>query len=289
MAIEKLGTVKAGTIENGLVIFSGIVRDQNGRDEKRVCELLYPPLPVPANCYMCDKSFHVDLVVGLFHTHKMYGFVVIANETALVATLRGTQRCVIKKIQGDLMTETRRGGQSANRIARIRQEHRDGYKNSIVDACVALKDVEGVIIGGNAEVPKEVMAQIKLDTRITFKILGLVKTSSTLVNVALDEAIKASIGLIHASDCMDEKKVIDTLKDLIMNDPSKLVFGYADIVRCHYACLLEYAVVRKGHEVTRDIVNVKEIEHSDFLDAYDGMIGVLYVSGTHDVSDNPYT
>lgn len=216
------------------------------------------------------------MVDSLFDTHKTYGYIVISS---VIATLKGTEKKILKKVQGDLTTETRRIGQSANLIARIKQEKRDNYKDRIISASFMLQGVEGVIVGGNAELPKEVLEKIRGDTRLSFNVLGFVKTSSTNINVSLNEAIKASESIILGKICTEENNEILNVQDIITNNPDKIVFG--DMIKtCDDEFLLDYILVRKGMINKQDWnCDIREIIHSKFLDAYNGIVGILYYSG----------
>ena len=275
MAIEKLKNIKQS--DNGLVIFSGIVNENNGSSKTEICEIIIPPLPVVKNLYLCDSKFHTEYIIDLFDDHIKYGFVIISNEDALIATLKGTQRIIVKKIAGCLITETRRGGQSANRIARIRTERRELYKNQIVDSCLLFRNINSIIVAGNGDFPIDVMNSIKEDTRINSKILGFIKTSHSDLHVALNEAIKKADNLMVENVSNEESKYITKIQELIMNCPDKLVFGKQHIIDLDYDNLIEYILVNKNisNDVKTNCLKY-DIVHSRYLDDFDGVIGVMY-------------
>lgn len=270
MGIEKLKTIKERP-KNGAVLFSGVIRYNDNTSS--VCELFFPPLPVKQSIYKCDKVFHTEYVEELYEYHKKYGYCVIVNESAIIVTQHGSEIKIIKKINASLSTESRRGGQSANRIARLRQENKNNFKNKIIDNCVI--NIEGLIVAGNADLPKEIFGLIKADTRITCPILGFIKTSSTNINTALQEATQYGKALIDNSDMKMETEEIIKVQHLIETDPDKLVFGEDQIKKCDGEYLLSYVITNYDIQLN---CTVKKIQ-SKKLDDYN-IIGILYCSNS---------
>jgi len=268
--------------ENGLVLFCGKVQSLNGRDEKEIAELLSPPLPLRVNSYKCDKLFHTEYVQHLFETYKQYGYAVVTSDAAYVGIAHGPRRTIPFKVDTNLATNTRRGGSSAARYGRIRDEQRHNYRKKLVDACVSyLQNVEGIVFAGNAELPSEIKEMVENDKRISVPILGLLKVSNEM---SFDEIVERSMELIQTDDIVNEKTVITDIEDLIRRDPDMLVFGRDTIGRCVEEGLIHYVVVN-DEEFPFD-VEKRVIVHSTFLNPYSGVIGVLYYSGSSSCLDD---
>lgn len=258
--------------DHGLALFCGRVRSNDGVGEVEVSELLSPPMPVTTNYYRCDSRFHIEIVHDLFNVHKTYGYIIVTSVQSLVILVRGTERKVMFNTKTNLQTETRRGGQSANRIARIRNEKRAGYKDKIVDMCVKyFQDVEGIICAGNAELPIEVQTQLYTDTRISKPILGLIKIST---DTSVDEVIEKSMRLIQEKDIRNERNEIEQFEKYLRTNSDILVFSKNEIQKYDKQCLLRYVLA--DHDIKLDNTEVKKIEFSHFLSQYDGAVGILY-------------
>lgn len=67
----------------------------------------------------------------LLEDDETFGFIVVDGNGALFATLKGNVRTVIQKITVELPKKHGRGGQSANRFARLREEKRDHYVKKV--------------------------------------------------------------------------------------------------------------------------------------------------------------
>lgn len=262
--------------DTGLAIFCGRVRSSNGIDEDEVAEVITPPLPIKTNSYRCDKCFHTALVRPLFRIHRRYGYVVINSDQSYVGITEGTKRTILFKADTDLATNTRRGGQSALRISRLRDEQRHNYRHKILDACPKhLRDVEGIIVAGNADLPQEVHDLIVADTRLLTPVLGVLRVSTS---ATFEDIIHKSLDLIQSEDVIAEKEIVGTIQDYLCSTPDILVFGRKNIVECAENYLLDYVVVESGNDI--DGVENKVLSYSSFLSSYDGAIGVLYFPGS---------
>ena len=258
--------------DKGLIIFCGCIRSNNGTDEQEICELLTPPIPVPTNYYKCDSKFHTEMVIDLFNIHKTYGYVIVTSVRCLIMLVKGTEKKIVYRSDTDLQTDSRRGGYSANRFARIRNEKRVGYKNKIIDQCLRhFQKVDAIICAGNAELPVEVYNQLKDDSRLDKPMLGCIKIST---DTSIDEIILKSEILINTRDIQHEKKIIEEIEHYLRTNSDILVFSRDNIERYDQECLLRYVVVNEDIKLKN--TEIKRINYLSFLNNYGGIIGVLY-------------
>lgn len=264
--------------DTGIAIFCGVVRTENGRDEIEISETLIPPLPVKRNMYRCDKRFHTEYVADLFHIHKSYGYVVVTSDQSYIGIVEGTKHTIKYKLDTEFSTATRRGGQSASRIERLRNEQKHNYKLKVLEATIKhLQNVEGIIVAGNAEIPLEIKELLIKDTRLLVPVLGFIRVSNT---VSFGDVVSQSLELIQSDDIVAEKQLVSSLEEYIRQGSDMLVFGIDNIVRCDTHNLLQYVVssIIKDNASVGTITNtpIKTLVYSSFLDAYGGMVGVLY-------------
>lgn len=274
---EYLKSIKSIPV-NGIAIFAGIVRSPNGSDNVEILEIISPPLPIKYNSYRCDSKFHTEIIESLFDIHKKYGYIVICNDTTSFVIVNGTQQKILTKVSGDLMTDTRRGGQSANRIARIRQEKRYDYKKRIIETAIQFekKNIEGIIISGNAELPYDIQMLIINDSRINIPILGIVKTSNTNLKEAINETISKSYIVINQDNYNNDKEQINKVNNLIQTKPELVVFGIQQIVKADNLSILKYVVCYKNEYTDLTCERIEISTDLSLLNQYDRIIGVLY-------------
>lgn len=112
------------TPENGLYVFCGVVFNDNGKDEKKVLFDNSPHKPLPTFCYKCQPTFHTEPLLKLLQDDEKFGFIIVDGNGVLFATLQGSNKEILQRMNMDLPTKTRKGGQSSVRFARLREERK---------------------------------------------------------------------------------------------------------------------------------------------------------------------
>jgi peptide subunit release factor 1 (eRF1) len=243
----------------GLALFSG----------EGESEIVVPPLPIPTNSYLCDKRFHTEVIADLFEEHDTYGYLAV-TDVVLLFTVTGTRTTILFKMQTDLPTNTRRGGQSANRIARIRAEKRDMYRSKIVDAVVTKgQKIKGLIISGHGDRPREIRELLTSDSRWRIPVLGTVKIGDRDV---VTETVDKGQALIAYSNRDDEKKHILYIEEMMRTDVDRLVFGRSNIYVAEEKLETVYAS-QKEDGLNCDVIILSE---TGYLNQFNGIIGILY-------------
>ena len=93
----------------------------------------------------------------LLEDDEKFGFIIVDGGGALFATLQGNVRNIIQKITVELPKKHGRGGQSANRFARLREEKRLTYVKRVAEMSVHnfitndMPNVKGLILAGSAD------------------------------------------------------------------------------------------------------------------------------------------
>lgn len=132
---EKLKLYKQ-TPPNGLIIFCGTILMDDNKTEKKMTLDIEPFKPAQAFLYRCENKFHSDCLNYLLEDDEKFGFIVVDGGGALFATLQGNVRTILQKITVELPKKHGRGGQSANRFARLREEKRHNYVRKVAELAV---------------------------------------------------------------------------------------------------------------------------------------------------------
>lgn len=69
----------------------------------------------------------------LLEDDEKFGFIIVDGNGAMFATLQGNVRHIVQKITVELPKKHGRGGQSANRFARLREEKRHNYVRKVAE------------------------------------------------------------------------------------------------------------------------------------------------------------
>lgn len=86
--IQKLKLFKA-IPPNGLIIFTGNVRDESKDRDKRICIDIEPMSPVLRRIYFCSNHFNLDPLIDSIKEHESYGFIIMDGNGYLIAKLEG--------------------------------------------------------------------------------------------------------------------------------------------------------------------------------------------------------
>jgi len=275
MCKEKLKSYGNRIPETGLAIFCGVVRD--GNQDSEVSYAVVPPTPIRNNSYHCDKEFHLEKLESLFATHPLYLYVVLTSSSAVILTLQGTRETVIHRFTVDMPTNSRKGGYSANRLARIRGEKRDLLEDKITEGVHqyllgATGSVGHIFVGGSGPLAKTIY-----DALGTQGVpLSLHTISSEIHSRALHELLEQSHEVIHSTVITGERESLAYLEMCIARGGDRVVFGMERIVQADRDQLLEVVFLEKGFTMVEGI-NARCIvfEHIT-LGGYGKAVGLLY-------------
>lgn len=162
---------------------------------------------------------------------------------------------VTKTTRKKLPRTHRRGGQSQNRIARLRDEAINNYLTKINEACIdtfidtntTLPNIEGLIIIGSGN--KKIQLESKLDARLKNIHLGTF-TSERLDYETITDTVSKSI---RQKNKLLVKSVFDT--------PDKLQYGKKEVIDNLKTGLLETIILTPdmNDELDKSNDNIKEL------------------------------
>jgi peptide chain release factor subunit 1 len=139
--------------ENGMVLFSGAVDTGGGQTEMVTKVLESPPEPVQSFRYHCDSNFLTAPLAEMMADKGLFGLVVLDRREANVGWLRGKRVEPVKSASSLVPGKQRKGGQSAQRFARLRLEAIDNFYQEVAGMANELfvperHDLDGILVGG---------------------------------------------------------------------------------------------------------------------------------------------
>lgn len=188
---------------------------------------------INTSLYKCDSVFHTEEVKKLLEDNDKFGFLIMDGNGSLFGYVQGNNRVIINKFTVDLPKKHGRGGQSANRFARIRTERRHNYLRKVAEACTAAfitndrPNVKGLILAGSAEFKNDLQKSDLFDQRLQPIVLRLVDIAYGGEN-GFNQAIDLTAETLSSVKFIHEKKVIGKFYDEIAKDTGKYVFGVKD-------------------------------------------------------------
>eukprot|EP00834_Sanchytrium_tribonematis_P006212 NODE_436_length_7460_cov_0.466105.p1 type:complete len:337 gc:universal NODE_436_length_7460_cov_0.466105:5874-6884(+) len=239
---------------NGLILYTGTI-DDHGKDKKVTIDF-EPFKPINTSMYMCDNKFHTEALSELLTSDDKFGFIVMDGNGSLFGTLSGNAREILQKISVELPKKHGRGGQSAMRFARLREEKRHNYVRKVSELSVQnfitndQPNVSGLILAGSADF-KNVLEQSDLfDPRLKAIVIKVVDTSYGGEN-GFNQAITLSQEVLSNVKFVREKQLLEKFFEEISKDTGKYVFGVDDTLKGLDMGAVETLIVFENLDVER--------------------------------------
>lgn len=243
---------------NGLVVYCGEIITSEGKERKINIDF-EPFKPINTSLYLCDNKFHTEALSELLESDQKFGFIIMDGNGALFGTLSGNTRDVVHKFSVDLPKKHGRGGQSALRFARLREEKRHNYVRKVAELAVQnfitsdKVNVAGLILAGSADFKNDLNQSDLFDNRLQSKVIKVVDVSYGGEN-GFNQAIELSSETLSNVKFIQEKKLINKYFDEISQDSGKVCYGVEDTLKALEAGAAETLIVYENLEVTRWIL-----------------------------------
>jgi len=240
---------------NGLVVYCGEIITAEGK-ERRINMDFEPFKPINTSLYLCDNKFHTEALSELLESDQKFGFIIMDGNGALFGTLSGNTRDVVHKFSVDLPKKHGRGGQSALRFARLREEKRHNYVRKVAELAVQnyitndKVNVVGLILAGSADFKNDLNQSDLFDQRLQGKVIKVVDVSYGGEN-GFNQAIELSSETLGNVKFIQEKKLINRYFDEISQDTGKVCYGIDDTLKALELGAAETLIVYENLETMR--------------------------------------
>lgn len=211
--------------KRGLIIYSTAETSYVIDDEQL-------PRRVNHSTYSCGSTFDTTILENILKCSNgpLYGIVIIDGDDTLFATSKGNlgneHISILKTFSSHIRGRCRRGGQSALRFDRLRDDAEAKYVLRAVEEtkCLIDQDCDAYLIGGKANLKNLYGEQIKVD------VLGYFNTSCGK-EPGLRELLEKSKQVRDRYENDAEYTFIDLFNKQLVNDPDKIVFGMKECIR----------------------------------------------------------
>nr|3E20_B Chain B, Eukaryotic peptide chain release factor subunit 1 [Schizosaccharomyces pombe]3E20_C Chain C, Eukaryotic peptide chain release factor subunit 1 [Schizosaccharomyces pombe]3E20_H Chain H, Eukaryotic peptide chain release factor subunit 1 [Schizosaccharomyces pombe]3E20_K Chain K, Eukaryotic peptide chain release factor subunit 1 [Schizosaccharomyces pombe] len=218
--------------DNGLVIYCGEVIMEGNKTRKLNIDF-EPFKPINTSQYLCDNKFHTEALAELLESDQRFGFIVMDGHQTLYGVVSGSAREVLQRFTVDLPKKHGRGGQSALRFARLRDEKRHNYVRKVAEGAVQhfitddKPNVAGIVLAGSADFKTELGQSDLFDQRLQSRIIKTVDVSYG-GDAGFNQAIELAADTLSNVKYVQEKKLIQRFFDEISLDSGKYCFGVVD-------------------------------------------------------------
>jgi peptide chain release factor subunit 1 len=209
--------------------------------------------------YKCENKFHANCLNYLLEDDEKFGFIIVDGGGATFATLQGNVRNILHKITVELPKKHGRGGQSANRFARLREEKRHAYVKKVAELAVQnfitdnRPNVKGIVMAGSADFKTVIQESDLFDLRLRAVIVATYDVSYGGEN-GLNQAITQSSDALANVRFVEERKMIAKFFEEISLDTGMIVFGVNDTMKALEMSALEKIILYEDIEITRYVI-----------------------------------
>lgn len=208
-ALEKIiGHLKIfrQTPQNGLAVFAGNISNNQAKVDIQLFSL-EPPEALKVGIYRCDSRFFLEPLERMLGSKDEYGVIAIDGREATLAIVKGTEVKIVDRITSLAHAKVRKGGQSARRFERLREESIEYYYKHVGEKADLhfLGRVKGVIVGGPGPVKENFLREKPFNYQI--RVLGVVDTGYT-DEYGIQEIIAKSGQLLAEQEAIREKNLV---------------------------------------------------------------------------------
>ncbi|AYV75970.1 MAG: peptide chain release factor 1 eRF1 [Terrestrivirus sp.] len=230
----------------------------------------------------------------MYNDSVNYGIILLSGKDfrCYVLEITGSNK-EFKLIDSDkfkLQKRQKKGGQSAQRIDRLREIQRGHYIteiNEIIQQIYMRENntmyiVKGFVIGGVGDFKHEVINNDIFQQYFSSKILRIVSTEEINDGTVYDVYNKC-IDILGSFDINNVNKIINEIKILITNADDKLIFGKDDIMNELKSYQLKKLIISDQlfdtykNDITQIIYDYElHIVPHNMIEIYGGILGIKY-------------
>jgi peptide chain release factor subunit 1 len=213
--------------ENGLAVFGGFHMINPGNYEW-VFYALIPPTQITIFKYICDTSFHTEILESMVKSSDTYGIIVIERGEAVIALLRGNHWEIADKVQFFVPNKHAAGGQSALRYKRQTEHLAETFYKLVAERVNKIfndiPNLKGIVVAGPGPTKEEFLEEDGLDYRLKDKVIAVVSACCADIGGIL-EAIRNAEDKLKETEYVKAKKLMEEVMYLAVKKPEYLIYG----------------------------------------------------------------
>ncbi|WP_436936174.1 peptide chain release factor aRF-1 [Halovenus marina] len=215
--------------ENGMVLFSGAVDSGGGQTEMITRVLESPPQPIESFRYHCDSEFLTEPLAEMLTDKGLFGLIVLDRRESNVGWLRGKRVEPVKSASSLVPGKQRKGGQSAQRFARLRLEAIDNFYQEVAGMANELfvpkrHEMNGILVGGPSPTKDEFLDGDYLHHELQDMVLGKFDVAYTDES-GLSDLVDSASEVLAEHEILEDKQVMEEFFEQL-HDGEKATYGF---------------------------------------------------------------
>jgi len=217
--------------KNGLAMFAGNVF-KDGQEEF-IQEIFEPPEPLNVRLYRCDQTFVLEPLEEMLEVKEVYGLVVLDRREATIGLLIGKKIKTLQKFDSMVPGKTTKGGQSAARYGRIRENMAKEFFKKIAEETKKEfyplgENLKGILVGGPGPAKEDFLKEGQLITALHDKIVG-VKDIGYADEHGLELLVEGSRDLLAEQEITKEQEIMEKFFNMLGKQKDKTAYGIEEV------------------------------------------------------------
>lgn len=219
------------TPKNGLALFAGNVFKDG--QETFISEIFEPPEALNIRLYRCDQTFVLEPLEEMLEIKEVYGLVVLDRKEATIGLLIGKKIKTLRKFDSMVPGKTTKGGQSAARYGRIRENMARDFFRKIAEETKEEfyplgNNLKGILVGGPGPAKEDFLKEGQLITALQDKIVG-VKDIGYADEHGLELLVEGSRDLLAEQELTHEQEIMEKFFNMLGKEKEKTAYGKEEV------------------------------------------------------------
>lgn len=239
--------------KNGMAIFSGNVTGEEGKSDIRLY-WVEPPEPIQSRIYRCDQNFLLDPLRSALEKKENVGLIVLDAKEATVATLRGKNLDIARRMTSGVWGKHSKGGQSSQRFERLREKALRQFLKRVSKAANRefsdASELKAVLVGGSGPTKNRFVKEEFLRNEVQDKIATVLDTGYS-DEQGIKELVNKAEDVLEDLEVMKEKSLVQKFMSGVVSDEGLITYGEPEVRRHLENGAVDTLLISEGQEITR--------------------------------------
>ncbi|HID60270.1 MAG TPA: peptide chain release factor 1 [Hadesarchaea archaeon] len=248
---------------HGMAIFCGNVA---GREDIADIKLYWiePPEPITIRMYRCDQEFVLEPLREMLQVKETVGLLVMDRREATLATLRGKNVNIVRKLTSAVPGKHSKGGQSARRFERLREIAAHEYAKRVAEAANEIfsqvSSLKAIVVGGPGPTKEDFLNSGLLYESVKRKVAGVLDTGYT-DEQGIKELVSKAGDVLADLEILKEKSLMQRFMEELVAGGGLATYGEREIRHALEQGAVELLLVSEGLRKNRATIRCQNCGH----------------------------
>lgn len=252
----------------GMIVFCGAIPQNGPGSERMEIYVIEPPEPINTYYYRCDNRFHLQPLREMLREKETYAILVIDGNEATIASLRGRRMTIEDNMSSGIPGKHRRGGQSAQRFERLREQEVNYYYTRVGEhfnrIFLDVPELKGIIVGGPGPTKEDFLKGKHVHYTFEDMILAVIDTAYT-GKQGIKEVVEKSPEILSKVRYFEEKNLVHKFLQEIGKDSGLVTYGEEEVRRLLIKGIVEMVLLSEELDKVRVVISCGNCSRTEEL------------------------